>query len=120
MSGHETCVDWWTRAVIGVIHKGTLYAKYAHGGHEGQKMRPVWVKKGLYWCIGEYMIRLDRLNKYSLFKAHGRRDVRTPVTAWGAPLGLISLCSVVFLEGCNGFVNHFGTGTTDDSIIHIQ
>ncbi len=61
------------------------------GGHEGQKMRPVWVKRGLYWRItrfrarGEYMIRLDRLNKYSLFTAHGRRGVRTPVHAWGAP-----------------------------------
>jgi hypothetical protein len=47
-----------------------LDAKYAHrGGHEGQKMMPVWVKRGLYWRItrfgaeGEYMIRLERLNK---------------------------------------------------------
>jgi hypothetical protein len=61
------------------------------GGHEGQKMRPVWVKRGLYWRItrfrarGEYMIRLDRLNKCMLFTAHGRRDVRTPVHAWGPP-----------------------------------
>jgi hypothetical protein len=61
------------------------------GGHEGQKMRPVWVKRGLYWRItrfgarGEYMIRLDRLNKYKLFTAHGRRDIRTPVHAWGPP-----------------------------------
>jgi hypothetical protein len=31
------------------------------------------------------MIRLDWLNKYSLFTAHGRRGVRTPVHAWGAP-----------------------------------
>jgi hypothetical protein len=61
------------------------------GGHEGQKMRPVWVKRGLYWRItcfgarGEYMIRLDPLNKYMLFTAHGRRDIHTPVHAWGAP-----------------------------------
>jgi hypothetical protein len=91
MSGHETSADWWTRAVIRVIDRGTLYAKYAHGGHEGQKMRPVWVKRGLYWRItrsrarNEYMIRLDQLNKYSLFTAHGRRDVRTPVHTWGGP-----------------------------------
>ncbi len=31
------------------------------------------------------MIRLDWLNKYSLFTSHGKRDVRTPVHAWGAP-----------------------------------
>jgi hypothetical protein len=61
------------------------------GGHEGQKMRPAWVKRGLYWRItrfrarGEYMIRLEWLNKYSLFTAHGRRGVRTPVHTWGAP-----------------------------------
>jgi hypothetical protein len=91
MSRHETSVDWWTGAVIRVIDKGTLHAKYAHRGHEGQKMRPVWVKRGLYWRItrfgarGEYMIRLDRLNKYKLFTAHGRRDIRTPVHAWGPP-----------------------------------
>jgi hypothetical protein len=55
-------------------------------------MRPVWVKRrGLYWRItrfrarGEYMIRLDWLNKHILFTAHGRRDVRTPVHAWGPP-----------------------------------
>jgi hypothetical protein len=39
------------------------------------------------------MIRLDRLNTYSLFTAHGRRGVRTPVHTWGGALGLISLCS---------------------------
>jgi hypothetical protein len=88
MSGHETCVDWWTRAVIRVIDGGTLYAKYAHrGGMRVKKMRPVWLKRGLYWLItrfraqGEYMIRLDWLNKYILFTAHGRRDVHTPVHA---------------------------------------
>ena len=27
---------------------------------------------------------------------------------------------IVFLEGCNDFVNLFGTGTTDDGIIHIH
>jgi hypothetical protein len=32
MSGHKTCVDWWTRAVIWVIDRGTLNAKYAHRG----------------------------------------------------------------------------------------
>jgi hypothetical protein len=74
------------------------------GGHEGQTMRPVCVKRGLYWRItcfraqGEYTIRLDRLNKYSLFTALGRRDVRTPVHAWG-PIGLISLCSVARRPG---------------------
>jgi hypothetical protein len=86
-------VDWWRLRVIRVIRIATLCAEYAHrgGGHEGQKMRLVWAKRGLYWRItcfrarGEYMIRLDRLNKYSLFRAHGRRDVRTPVHAWGAP-----------------------------------
>jgi hypothetical protein len=31
------------------------------------------------------MIRLERLNKYSLFTAHGRRGIRTPVHAWGPP-----------------------------------
>jgi hypothetical protein len=70
------------------------------GGHDGQKMRPVWVKRGLYWRItcfgarGEYMIRLHRLNKYILFTAHGRRDVGTPVHAWGPPRPhLIVQCS---------------------------
>jgi hypothetical protein len=64
-------------------------------------MRPVWVKRGLYWrttCFrdqGEYMIRLDRLNKYSLFTAHGRRGARTPVHTC-PPLGLISLCNAEF------------------------
>ena len=37
MSGHETCVDWWTRAVIRVIDGGTLDAKYAHRG--GMRVR---------------------------------------------------------------------------------
>jgi hypothetical protein len=32
MSGHETSVDWWTGAVIRVIDRGTLHAKYAHRG----------------------------------------------------------------------------------------
>jgi hypothetical protein len=32
MSGHETCVDWWTRAVIWVIDRGTLYAEYPQRG----------------------------------------------------------------------------------------
>jgi hypothetical protein len=91
MSGHETCVDWWTRAVIRVIDRGTLYAKYAHGGHEGQKMRPVCVKRGLYWRItrfraqGEYMIRLDGWEK-------GRTHTGARM---GGGLGLISLCSGV-------------------------
>jgi hypothetical protein len=43
------------------------------------------------------MIRLDRLKKYILLTAHGRRGVRTPVHEWGGGLGLISLCSVVLL-----------------------
>jgi hypothetical protein len=37
MSGHETCVDWWTGAVIRVIDGGTLDAKYAHRG--GMRVR---------------------------------------------------------------------------------
>jgi hypothetical protein len=61
------------------------------GGHEGQKKGMVWVKRGLYWRVncfrarGEYMIRLDRLNKCGLFTAHGRRGLRTPVHTWGGP-----------------------------------
>jgi hypothetical protein len=39
-------------------------------------------------------MRLDWLNKYSLFTAHGRRGVRPPVHAWAPPC-LISLCSEV-------------------------
>jgi hypothetical protein len=65
-------------------------------------MRPVWVKRGLYWRItcfrarGEYMMRLDRLNKYSLFTAHGRRGVRTPVHTWGPPRPhLIGQCTYI-------------------------
>jgi hypothetical protein len=38
------------------------------------------------------MMRLDWLNKYSFFTAHGRRSVHTPAYTW-APLGLTSLCS---------------------------
>jgi hypothetical protein len=63
-------VDWWRIRVIKVSGKGSLFKEYAHrGGHESKKMRPVWVKRGLYWRItrfraqGEYMIRLDWLNK---------------------------------------------------------
>jgi hypothetical protein len=39
-------------------------------------------------------MRLDWLIKYSLFTAHGRSDVRTPVHAWGALTGGIARCVV--------------------------
>jgi hypothetical protein len=32
ISAHETSVDWWTRRVIRVIDKGTLFAEYTHRG----------------------------------------------------------------------------------------
>jgi hypothetical protein len=51
------------------LEKGHCLQNTHTRGHESQKMRPVWVKRGLYWLItrfrarGEYMIRLDWLNK---------------------------------------------------------
>jgi hypothetical protein len=61
------------------------------GGHESQKMRPVWVKRGLYWRItrfrapGEYMMRLDRLNKYSLLQHMGGGVYAHGCTHGGGP-----------------------------------
>jgi hypothetical protein len=91
-------VDWWRIRVIKVIERGLCLHNTHTGGDESQKMRPVWVKRGLYWRItrlwarGEYIMRLDWLNKYRFFTAHGRGSVRTP-TYTCAPLGLTSLCS---------------------------
>jgi hypothetical protein len=68
-------------------------------GHESQKIRLVWVKRGLYWqktrfrARGKYVMRLVRLNKYRLFTAHGRRGVYAHQCTHGGGLGLTSLCS---------------------------
>jgi hypothetical protein len=76
---------------LGSSIKGHCMQNTHTGGNEGQKMRPVWVRRGLYWRItrfrdrGEYMIRLDRLNKYILFTGHlARVGLKPPNSKTGS------------------------------------